>query len=455
MESASAIAVVVLAFLAVGSPCIAQTTFVGIEPNDTKALATPAFGMRPGDQLGVWGLSYSSPPGIFRVRLAPAPLDLYRHELRPISGIPPTVMSLLGRSATVDTVDPQSSVVLLSAPAAAPTTQYLTWYGFGRAEEFYVDLSGPAAQRSPAFHVARLTSAPVVPRDLGSIPDGPLWIAARDVSGARDLELHVFDSAFDAVPRALNDESATGEAALALDLAPGLYHFGVAGHECASHLPPTPSDLRTSASVLDFAGAVTSADPTINHVVEIELRQGPLGPLLAAATATKVLPYEVLWFRVQVGSGQDTAPYCAGDGSVTACGCAGDAPLQSGMGCLNSTGRGATAIAADDLLLSGMGRWELTFEDLPAGALALGFVSVQLAPAAAVSGGLSCIGAGAVRVGPINADPAGTARIAGFAPLARGFLVGQTLHLQGAYRDTLAASGCALNFTSGFAFVVR
>lgn len=127
----------------------------------------------------------------------------------------------------------------------------------------------------------------------------------------------------------------------------------------------------------------------------------------------------------------------------------GNSPSQSGMGCINSSGRGATVIALDHLQ---QGQWRMTLEDLPAHTLALAFVGLQGSSPAQAFGGLSCIAPDAVRVGPVAADAAGTAVIPAFDPTAGGFLAGQTLYLQGAYRDALARAGCMINFTSGSSF---
>jgi len=68
---------------------------------------------------------------------------------------------------------------------------------------------------------------------------------------------------------------------------------------------------------------------------------------------------------------------------------------------------------------------------------------------------LSCIAPGALRVALAQADAAGTAVIPAYDPTASGFLAGQTLYLQAAYRDAIAPAGCGVNFTSGFSFVAR
>ena len=124
------------------------------------------------------------------------------------------------------------------------------------------------------------------------------------------------------------------------------------------------------------------------------------------------------------------------------------------MGCLNTTGRGATVVATDHVT-PGSGAWRLTFEDLPPQTLVLAFVGLQAGPPVLAFGGASCVAPGAARTAPVQADPAGTATLAALQPSALGFLVGQRLYVQGAYRDAVALPGCQVNFTSGYSFVVR
>jgi hypothetical protein len=59
------------------------------------------------------------------------------------------------------------------------------------------------------------------------------------------------------------------------------------------------------------------------------------------------------------------------------------------------------------------------------------------------------------KYGARRANLVGTATFDGYHPFSSGFLVGQTVHMQAAYRDLFAPGGCQLNFTSGFSFVVR
>lgn len=432
---------------------LAQTFHFGVEPNNSKATATPALDVRAGDWLAL-PLSGSS-VNYFRVRHAPEPLGPHRYELRPSFMLLGNTLSILGRNAATDVVDPSSNAALSLVSDTPALTSYLAWYGFGKSEELYVDLSIWTTSRMHGLIGADFVVSPAPEHDLGAVAEQSLVLAARALSGAPDLELHVFDAEWNALPYGANDDALGGSSAprVVFDAPPGVYHIAVADREAASHLPPDARDLRAQSVVLDFAGAFACSAPGSMFDVELTVESAAGGPPLVSRSAQKFLAYEALWFRLQVGSGQTFGSHCHGDGSAGACGCLGAAPLQSAMGCVNSTGRGATAIASG-LHLPG-GAWRVTLEDLPPLTLALMFVSLQALPPAAAFGGLSCIGPAAVRVGPLQADAAGTAFAPAYDPAASGFLAGQTLFLQGAYRDALAPSGCQVNFTSGFWFVAR
>jgi len=431
----------------------AQNNFVSVEPNNTKFEATPALDFQSGDSLSVpLTLGYDS--NIFRLRHAPAPLGIYRHELRPQYTLASRIFEVLGRDAVTEFVYPQSLAVVQEAGDVGTPHRFLAWYGFGKSDELYVDLAVSGAPRIPSFASARLTTSPVTEVDVGVVAAALTTVRALPVGAPRDLELHAFDAEFNAIPGALIAESwgYPYGATTQLSLAPGVYHFAVADHGTTSHLPPTYYDIRAQTAVLDYAGPFLCGSPDAGFDVELTL-QG--NGVLTSANATKLLPFEVLWFRVQVDTGQSTSSFCPGDGTAGACGCLGASPVNSGMGCLNSTARGATAIASDLQPWIGGGSLDLFFEDLPPSTLLLAFLSPQAGVGTPVSAGLFCLGPGASRVGPFSADLAGTVRARGLTPSQAGFLVGQTVFVQGAYRDPVAGVGCVVNFTSGASFILR
>lgn len=441
--------------LALASPALGQQNFLAVEPNQDKSTATRAIQMGSYDRLVVSGLfTFHTPPNVFRIEAEALPLDLYRYELRFDWVSPSTV---LGRTAVVDQVDPQSTTALQTMVNLGSPSPYLSWYGFGKSEEVFVDFHVAGGGRMFGAS-AELLASPVFERDLGSVPAGANVLRARAAPGTpanHDLELLVFDAELNALPYGSNDESALSleGPALRFDVPPGLYHVAVCDHPAATHLPPDANDLRSAADVLDFRGALMCGSAETDVAIELLVEDGG-GVVLAQVGATKVLPYETLWFRVQVGVGQALTSFCPGDGSRGPCSCLGAAPPNSRMGCRNSTGRGATVIATDHIT-GGTGAWRVTLEDLPPQTLAIAFVGLQATAPAQLFGGSSCIAPGAVRTPALQADQAGTAVITALQPIALGFLAGQRLYVQGAYRDALAPVGCQINFTSGYSFVVR
>jgi hypothetical protein len=448
-------------FVALGSlsyvaPVGAQQLIGGVEPNQTKWEATPAFDLTAGDSIWVWAAGLW--PNVFRVRTAPLPLRIYRHELRPTSASPtiPRRLELLGNDAVTGTVYPQSLALLQSAGVPGSGHDFLAWYGFGKAEELYVDMAAIAGLRYPTTFSARLSTGFVPEVDLGAFPTDTYHLRANAVGVARDLELHVFDSEYNALPWGRMDEptstSVTG-LTMAMPVNPGVYHVAVADHAAASHVPPNSGDLRLFANVLDFAGGFVCDDAESPYDVELSI--GPqYGAPIATATARKILPYEVLWFRVQIGTTQSTGSFCPADGSVGSCGCLGDAPQNSAMGCRNTSGRGATLIGFTYSYSAANAYLTLVGEDLPPFALALAFAGLTTAPPTPAGAGLLCLGPGALRLGTFQANAAGTTSSAAYDLRAAGFLSGQTVFVQAAYRDPLASAGCVVNLTSGFWFLV-
>src|SRR5205085_2235725 len=77
------------------------TNFPEVEPNDTKAQATPALGMAPGDTLTGTSTSNSgSGLDYFRVRTQAQPAGIYRYRLLLSSAITGQLASIRGLNQT-------------------------------------------------------------------------------------------------------------------------------------------------------------------------------------------------------------------------------------------------------------------------------------------------------------------------------------------------------------------
>jgi len=148
-------------------------------------------------------------------------------------------------------------------------------------------------------------------------------------------------------------------------------------------------------------------------------------------------------------------PYCFGDGSAAACPCGnmGD----SGAGCQNSSGAGATlwgsgsaSVSADDLFLA--------MAPIPVNEFGLFFTGTGAIGPFPFGDGLRCVGGSVFRFPILNAGSAGTigfGQVVGFSNSVFGpggqISVGSTWNYQGWYRDPNGACSSSFNLTNGMA----
>ena len=236
-----------LALCLLGTVAPAQIHVVGVEPNETKETATDAFDLAAGDSIYLPCIS--SPFNYFRVRTASLPMGVYRHVLRD-SWQWGGRIRIMGSDALIDDVL-QGSIAELATSSDLPSVpwgeeKHVAWYGFGKAEEVYVDLAPSGGCRYGT--AAILSTTPVTVLDIGALPASTppfqgVAISARGASTTLvDTELHVFDAEFNAVPGGWNDDrwSPNDESGIEdLRLPPGTYYVAVADKGLATHLPPT------------------------------------------------------------------------------------------------------------------------------------------------------------------------------------------------------------------------
>lgn len=430
---------------------LAQQTIIGAEPNGTKAEATPALDMEDGDSI--WNDWSSVGLNFFRVGTAPAPPGIYRHSLEHYD---PCWATLYGSASTVDRVIPNS----LQELQPVQLLDYVsdggpTWYGFGRAEEVYVDLAGHFNYRGPGGAVLRSTQ--VTPQDLGSLPLSTpagtrVTLATMASSSLADTELHLFDELLRPIPgHWIDDPYAPGEQArMAVHLAPGRYYAACTADGISSAVPASSTVLEEYSlfnAVTDDPGAVAANTRAAAGSVSFTAQTSNPSTMIQGANV-EVLPFELSWFTFLVGTplGADDVVFCAGDGPSVPCPCG--TPVATRLeGCPNSTGRGAEAIAWRRRPSSPVTR--LTLRGLPPDMAALPFAGFGHSASLPASGGRLCLDPGYVRLELMDADSHGTAEADLGLDAVPGVFSGQVLYLQAAYRDVLAPNGCQVNFTSG------
>ena len=228
-------------------------------------------------------------------------------------------------------------------------------------------------------------------------------------------------------------------------LTEGTYYLGVSQGPLHLSEPAGQDDIDYD-DTLDFRGAAVSGRRDTGASFLLNVQPG------VAVPGTFTAPFEILWYRLDVGAGQNTSAFCPGDGSAGACAC-GPSAAGQGAGCVNSTGRGARLFAHGTL------EWHSVFyelEDLPPGSLAIVFAALSAAPGQPSFGGNLCLDPGAIRLDPVQASAIGRARSRSGTPFfTAGYLAGTTVYAQAAYRDATAAPGCEVNLTNGEALTVR
>ena len=446
-----------LTLLASASLSHAQTVYLGVEPNENKFQATPAPNMVAGDSIETDDCG-SFTTNVFRVGTAPAPPAIYQHRLRSsLSTFGYFDVEIQGRDGINDLALPQSVEILARSFDVDPTLSepFVGWYGFGKSEELFADLTGGFACR--ATGIAELATTEITPTVLAPIPAAlsPVTRVNMWTTGTVDTEIQIFDSEFNALYANGIDDTAPGstQASFSLQLIPGRYFVAVSDHEVATHLPPSTllGEFKNPAALMDFRGGIMNGSAAFPRTFEFNVQDNASGSV-ESLMLTKTEPFQILWFQLDVGSGQASASFCAGDGTLAPCpACSSDAPLGAGTGCRNSTGRGANLTFFIAPNFSG-NIARLNLEGLPAGAASLVFIAPATASPVPIGGGLFCIGSGAFRQPVVAARLDGMAVQAVDTTVFPASMFGQTVYAQGLYRDV--GSPCGLNVSSGISFVL-
>jgi len=284
----------------------AQIANPEVEPNESKATATLAnsggAGMVAGDTItGTTTGTSTTVAGdasadYFRVRMAAAPLAIYRHELT-IAGTPWVIsmrgLGQTGSSAAGGTINTTSDTEHI-AGAAVSGNELLSWYGFGKQEELYVRVTG--ATTTTAAYTLTLATEGVTPIDIaGTIVDGTITIRPPSTNTS-DLDWWLYDANLNAVAGVGRDSgSPLGHATTTL--APGTYYVAWARWQAANN-QASPIGETFFDDVLDFPNLISSgaATTTVPQGIEIVSTAGTVSA--TAPTVTK--RGEIVWYRFTV-----------------------------------------------------------------------------------------------------------------------------------------------------------
>lgn len=431
--------------VALGGPAV---VFSEIEPNDDKAQANEVelFGSANITSLSGTGNPFGQDRDYFRLATAPlaAPtprLRRYQLDVDYISS--PLRCFVRGLSQTA------AGLVLSSdAPVQSSKLEFntqLVWYGFGKGEQLFFDAGDMDFFRFD-YEVDVAGSNEFHQTIFQPFEPGEITITSVGQGHVTDTDLWVYDVNFNALPGYGNDDDPvlqSTRSTLTRRYAPGRYYLAITDGNLANDERAAADDLIQSEPVLDFPDGVTgsSLDPSADLSFAITDSLGTL-----QVDARKQRPLDVLWFAIDVGSGQSIQAFC-GAGPGSACPCANHSITNRGDGCVNSTGRGAllyasgsTSLSSDDLCFHGLG--------LPSAHPALLFSGdVSLAPGSAFGDGLRCVAGNVARLDLRVTDGQGKVSWEGAAGLA-GFGPGETGYFQAIYRDGAGPCGEYSNTTN-------
>jgi PKD repeat protein len=309
-----------------------------IEPNETKAqaLANGVITMSPGTMIlgtTTGGIANPGPTSAdwFLVRTAPLPPGIYRHRLVPDSPLLAHTLSIM----SLNVVTPLSIVVAQSSIQASTPPRRLEWYGFGRSEMLYVRVVGTTATTLP-YVLTLETQALTAVNIPGSFPAGLITLSS--LGNATNLEVHVFDSAFQELLDYQNDNWSGVAGSIFFSLqrtyANGTYYVAVGRSNLTSEFPSAstiannplhyypgslggeriPSPLR-----MDFPGSIVGSS-TLATVASSTFTVTADGQLPTTVPGSIAAPHEILWYRMTVGPGGCEVPVItAGPTSLEIC----------------------------------------------------------------------------------------------------------------------------------------
>jgi hypothetical protein len=438
-----------------------------VEPNDSKATATPAPGMTPGTYLDGNSISGTgSGLDYWLVSTAPAALGIYRHELvittsgavghsgtlrglNETGGIPGTCPN----NGTAPTVGPTDSVVQFSSTVPRMNA----WYGFGKGEQLYYEVNGTSSTTAN-YHVT-LSSTVVAPIVVPTtFSAGPITLSTTGQTGA-DTDIALFDANFDVVMSAegsaTNDDEhchpgTTLQSWLTRTLAPGTYHLAVGGYNtCTNLASPTDDDYMTGI-VLDLPGSIACSSTLLSSDLDFQISDG-----IHTYTSAGVLTthsFDIIWVTFNVGGGGSVAFCDPGSAGVIPCPCS-NPPSGPGRGCDNSQATGGASIstsgipslASDTLVLTTSGQTANGTTIVLQG-------TTSIATGVAFGQGVRCVSGALKRLyvkspggtGGITApgpgDPSISARS---AALGDPIGAGQHRYYMTYYRDPIVLGGCS------------
>ncbi len=304
----NSIAIMIVA--AAGSACsvFAQTGFPELEPNETKAQATPVVGIVAGDAITGNTIGALATPGpdsldTFRIKTAALPAGIYRHRLMlTTKGTAGHTGSLRGLSQTNGIINAGTDIAIQTTNGGTNPSRFSQWYGFGRQEEVYYRVTGAAT--TTGNYTSTLETATVTPVVMSTqFLSGPMTITTVGQTGATqvDTDLVVYDANLAPVAGFSNDDEPAPGTTLGSKLmrsfAPGTYYLAISNFNVCNNRSAPADDSNRQAPVMDFPDGVANSSISPANV-SFRISDSAIGNVLT--TVTKSSPYDVLWYQFVV-----------------------------------------------------------------------------------------------------------------------------------------------------------
>jgi hypothetical protein len=436
----------------------AQTSFPEIEPNSTKAQATPVNCMQPGDFLSGTTTGTDTTPGsgivttvdMFLIHACNLSPGIYQNRLvissttpghtGTLRGVDQTGTPGVGGMPVGNDVATQTSAVNTSPPRSN------MWYSFGKGERLYYRISGTSTTTAPykvTYSRTQVTPT-LVPTTFNA---GTITISSVGQTSV-NTDLVVVDGSFTILAGYSNDDTYPGfsfQSTLTRSFPVGTYYIGITSFDLSQQSPAPADDYNPFGNLLDFGDVVVASTTATSESLAFTISDGVHTVNVPAA---KTLEYQIAWVQMNVGN-VPPMPYCFGDGSGIPCPCTNGA---AGNGCPNSInaagghldGTGTPSVTNDTLVLDATGLTHssaLYFQ---------GTAQVQNV----LGDGLLCANGTIIRLGTKSNGPTGSSFYPGAGDPAisvKGQVhVGNTRYYQVYYRDP--ASFCTsdtFNLTNG------
>jgi hypothetical protein len=318
--------------LSLAGAALAQTNYPETEPNDTRATANGPFTLNPGDTLSGESHGTSSFFGIvangsfdyFQIKPTATAPGIYLNSLTVDSPAACAIITV-GYSQIDGAVNyrgsPLESTGVVTSTSATGGTPARTaiWYTFGPSSAVNLRIQN-STTTSANNYIATFNQSPATVTDLGSIPGGVVTITTVGQGHTTNTAMWIFDSNFNSIPGAGNDDVPDPLAHTVLQstvtrefATPGDYYLALSvsqlmvDREC----PAPPADRQPNSAVAD-PGTVQCTSNAVNVNCAFAITDGT--GAVHQFPATKTDGFQVLWFKFTI-TAPPTGSCCKPDGT--------------------------------------------------------------------------------------------------------------------------------------------